>query len=152
MRAVAAIDMGDDLPRRGPTGPAGAFSIQVLVDADNVTGPRLNALLRALRDVPARIVAAGSRESLRAVSWPGVALLFPREGWQRADVALADAYTPTPGPLVIVSGDGDFSLLAARHPGPVLVHCHVDPAEDVVPMLLAGQTMDRMWPYSEVSP
>ena len=98
--------MGDDLPRRGPTGPAGALSIQVLVDADNVTGPRLNALLAALRDVPARIVAAGSRESLRAVSWPGGALLFPREGWQRADVALADAYTPTPGPLVIVSGDG----------------------------------------------
>jgi len=41
---------------------------------------------------------------------------------------------------------------ALHHPGPVLVHCHVDPAEDVVPMLLAGQTMDRMWPYSEVSP
>ena len=41
---------------------------------------------------------------------------------------------------------------ALHHPGPVLVHCHVDPAEDVVPMLLAGQTMDRMWPYSETSP
>jgi acetolactate synthase-1/2/3 large subunit len=32
-------------------------------------------------------------------------------------------------------------------PGPALVHCLIDPAEDVVPMLLAGQTMDRMWPY-----
>ena len=52
MRAVAAIDMEDELPRRGPSGPAGAFSIQVLVDADNVTGPRLNALLAALRGVP----------------------------------------------------------------------------------------------------
>ena len=31
-------------------------------------------------------------------------------------------------------------------PGPALVHCLVDPQEDVVPMLLAGQTMDRMWP------
>ena len=30
--------------------------------------------------------------------------------------------------------------------GPVLVHCVVDETEDVVPMLLAGQTMDRMWP------
>ena len=30
--------------------------------------------------------------------------------------------------------------------GPVLVHCVVDEEEDVVPMLLAGQTMDRMWP------
>jgi acetolactate synthase-1/2/3 large subunit len=31
--------------------------------------------------------------------------------------------------------------------GPALVHCLIDPEEDVVPMLLAGQTMDRMWPY-----
>jgi acetolactate synthase I/II/III large subunit len=32
-------------------------------------------------------------------------------------------------------------------PGAGLVHCHIDPAEDIVPMLLGGQTMDRMWPY-----
>ncbi len=38
-------------------------------------------------------------------------------------------------------------MLAER--GPALVHCLIDPAEDVVPMLLAGQTLDRMWPYSE---
>jgi acetolactate synthase I/II/III large subunit len=31
--------------------------------------------------------------------------------------------------------------------GPALVHCLIDPQENVVPMLLAGQTMDRMWPY-----
>lgn len=31
--------------------------------------------------------------------------------------------------------------------GPTLVHCVIDPEADVVPMLLAGQTMDRMWPY-----
>lgn len=36
---------------------------------------------------------------------------------------------------------------ALAEDGPVLVHCTVDPSEDVVPMLLAGQTMDRMWPY-----
>jgi acetolactate synthase-1/2/3 large subunit len=36
-------------------------------------------------------------------------------------------------------------MLAER--GPALVHCLIDPDEDVVPMLLAGQTMDRMWPY-----
>lgn len=29
--------------------------------------------------------------------------------------------------------------------GPALLHCLVDPAEDVSPMLLAGQTLDRMW-------
>jgi acetolactate synthase-1/2/3 large subunit len=32
-------------------------------------------------------------------------------------------------------------------PGPGLVHCRIDPQEDVVPMLLGGQTMDAMWPY-----
>lgn len=31
--------------------------------------------------------------------------------------------------------------------GPALVHCLVSPGEDVMPMLLAGQTMDKMWPY-----
>jgi len=31
---------------------------------------------------------------------------------------------------------------------PALIHCIVDETEDVVPMLLGGQTMDRMWPYA----
>ncbi len=31
--------------------------------------------------------------------------------------------------------------------GAGLVHCLVDPGEDIVPMLLGGQTMDHMWPY-----
>lgn len=31
--------------------------------------------------------------------------------------------------------------------GPALLHCIVDPETDVVPMMLTGQTMDRMWPY-----
>jgi acetolactate synthase-1/2/3 large subunit len=34
-------------------------------------------------------------------------------------------------------------------PGPALAHCLIDPSEDVVPMLLAGQSMDRMWPYAD---
>ena len=33
------------------------------------------------------------------------------------------------------------------HNGPALLHCNVDPSEDVIPMLLGGQTMDKMWPY-----
>ena len=33
------------------------------------------------------------------------------------------------------------------HKGPALLHCNVDPSEDVIPMLLGGQTMDKMWPY-----
>ena len=32
------------------------------------------------------------------------------------------------------------------HNGPALLHCNVDPSEDVIPMLLGGQTMDKMWP------
>ena len=36
---------------------------------------------------------------------------------------------------------------ALAYDGPVLMHCIVDPNEDVVPMLLANQTMDGMWPY-----
>ena len=31
--------------------------------------------------------------------------------------------------------------------GPCLVHCIVDETEDVIPMLLGGQPMSRMWPY-----
>jgi acetolactate synthase-1/2/3 large subunit len=29
--------------------------------------------------------------------------------------------------------------------GPALLHCLVDPGEDITPMLLAGQTLDKMW-------
>jgi len=34
---------------------------------------------------------------------------------------------------------------ALAAPGPALVHCIVDPGEDVSPMLLAGQTINAMW-------
>ena len=33
---------------------------------------------------------------------------------------------------------------AIKHDGPVLVHCMVDQNEDVLPMLLAGQTINKM--------
>ncbi len=36
---------------------------------------------------------------------------------------------------------------AFSHHGPVLVHCIVDEKEDISPILLAGQTLDLMWPY-----
>ena len=38
---------------------------------------------------------------------------------------------------------------ALAAPGAALVHCVVDPEEDIVPMLLAGQRLDRMWPLGE---
>lgn len=36
---------------------------------------------------------------------------------------------------------------ALSYEGPALVHCFVDYNEDVSPMLLPDQTMDKMWPY-----
>jgi acetolactate synthase-1/2/3 large subunit len=37
---------------------------------------------------------------------------------------------------------------ALAHNGPYLIDCIVDECEDVVPMLLGGQKMDKMWPYA----
>ena len=31
--------------------------------------------------------------------------------------------------------------------GPLLLHVHISPSLDIIPMLLAGDTMDKMWPY-----
>jgi hypothetical protein len=96
--------------------------LQVLVDADNVPPPRLQPLLDLLETVTdRRVVASGRRQALDAVTWPHDTTLLEHEGWQRADVALANAYRPDREPLVLVTGDGDFGLLAARHAGPVLV-------------------------------
>jgi len=97
--------------------------LQVLVDADNVAPGRLLPLLGLLpgdgRDV--RLVVSGRPTALARIRWPAYAEVVPAAGWQRADVVLAAAYRPGRGPLVVVSGDGDFGLLAARHDGPVLV-------------------------------
>jgi len=44
----------------------------------------------------------------------------------------------------------DVASIAAEaiaHEGPVLIHCLVDYNEDVSPMLLPGQPMNKMWPY-----
>ena len=96
--------------------------LQVLVDADNVAPPRLLPVLVLLEEMAnTRLVASGRPEALDAVDWPPQAQLLPSTGWQRADVALAQAYQPSTAPLLLVTGDGDFGLLAARHAGPVLV-------------------------------
>jgi hypothetical protein len=97
--------------------------LQVLVDADNVAPARLLPLIALL---PAdghevRLVVSGRDTALARVRWPPYAELVQATGWQRADVALAAAYRPDTAPLIVVSGDGDFALLAARHDGPVLV-------------------------------
>ncbi|MEI7815974.1 MAG: thiamine pyrophosphate-binding protein, partial [Desulfuromonadales bacterium] len=41
----------------------------------------------------------------------------------------------------------DVVRAALAYEGPVLVHCVIASEENVVPMLLAGQTLDKMWPY-----
>jgi hypothetical protein len=68
-----------------------------------------------------RVTASGRQAALDRLSWPAGTRLLEHEGWQRADVALAEAYSPDEHPLILVTGDGDFALLAARHPGDVLV-------------------------------
>jgi len=96
--------------------------LQVLVDADNVPAPRLRALVEALEGTSDRtFTVAGHADALGLLTWPADATIVEATGWQRADIVLAAAYVPAPGPLVIASGDGDFGLLAVRHPGPVLV-------------------------------
>lgn len=97
--------------------------LRVLIDADNVAPRRLQPVLDLLESVASvvALTASGRQAALDQIRWPEDAELLAHAGWQRADVALAAAYTPGYEPLILVSGDGDFALLAARHPGPVLV-------------------------------
>jgi hypothetical protein len=100
--------------------------VLVLVDADNLAAARLRLFVEALPEDGAdlEVVVAGSPGAVAAVSWPAYAEVLGITGWQRADVALVEAYEhrrDLEGPLVLVTGDGDFGLLAARHRGPVLV-------------------------------
>jgi hypothetical protein len=97
--------------------------LQVLVDADNVPAPRLQVLADALAPYvdALRIVVAGHGDVVHDVRWPVDPEVLVAAGWQSADLALAAAYSPSPGALVLASGDSDFVQLATRHPGPVLV-------------------------------
>lgn len=96
--------------------------LRVLVDADNVAPQRIEPVLELVVEVAGvRITASGRRQSLDRVEWPPGTQLLEQAGWQQADVALAAAYTPADEALLLITGDGDFALLADRHPGPVLV-------------------------------
>lgn len=67
--------------------------------------------------------------------------------WNPDFAAVARAYG-IPSWTVSRAEEAEPALAAMlAEPGPALVHCLIDSAEDVVPMLLAGQTLDRMWPY-----
>jgi hypothetical protein len=117
---------GSSAPTQHPTDAQVATLhavLQVLVDADNVSARRLQPVLALLDTVTdrVRLTASGRPKTLSALHWPGDTRLLPHTGWQRADVALAEAYSPGDEPLILVTGDGDFGLLAARHSGAVLV-------------------------------
>lgn len=96
--------------------------LRVLVDADNVVAQRIDPVLALLAELPSvRITASGRASALARVDWPPGTELLEHAGWQQADLALAAAYSPADEPLLLITGDGDFGLLATRHPGPVLV-------------------------------
>jgi hypothetical protein len=95
--------------------------LSVLIDADNVAPRRVQPVLDLLQDRPVLVVASGRAAALARLHLPAGTRLLPSSGWQRADVALAEAYRPSTEPMILISGDGDFGLLATRHPGPVLV-------------------------------
>lgn len=96
--------------------------LRVLIDADNVAPRRVQPVLELLAGEPhVRITASGRASALHGLDLPADAEILVHAGWQRADLALADAYEPSTDPLVLITGDGDFGLLSSRHPGPVLV-------------------------------
>lgn len=95
--------------------------LQVLVDADNLTPRRLDALLAALPLDEASVVVAGSRWALGQVRWPARGRVREVVGPEEADRFLADAYRPGREPLVLASGDKGFAALVRGHAGPVLV-------------------------------
>ncbi len=97
--------------------------LQVLIDADNVLPRRIRPVLDLLAELGTRIrlTVSGRQHALDQLAWPDGAELLAHAGWQQADLALAGAYSPSDDPLILISGDGDFGLLATRHPGPVLV-------------------------------
>jgi hypothetical protein len=96
--------------------------LQVLIDADNVAARRVQPVLELLGSLPdVEITASGRQTALDRLVLPERAEVLVHAGWQRADVALAEAYRPSTDALVLITGDGDFGLLASRHAGAVLV-------------------------------
>lgn len=95
--------------------------MQILIDADNLPAARLRALLRVLPKGEREVVVAGGPRAIAVVEWPRDARVIEVEGWQQADLVLVATYRNSTEPLVLASGDGDFTMLAAGHRGPVLI-------------------------------
>src|SRR5205814_3942946 len=79
---------------------------------------------------------------------------FQRQNW-KSHPSTGDKYNPDFAAIAeaygiagvtIDSRDGMVPKLRAalNRKGPVLIHCHVDPQEELLPMLLGGHTLDDM--------
>lgn len=120
------------------------------MDADNLSAPRLRAFLRAVPMAEVEMTVAGSPRAITDVEWPRRAHVHEIEGWQQADLYLVGAYRPGAEPLVLVTGDGDFGMVAATHGGPVLVisdrpASRLRSAATVVDPVLDGVDAVRRW-------
>ncbi|MEO8301625.1 MAG: thiamine pyrophosphate-binding protein [Rhizomicrobium sp.] len=80
---------------------------------------------------------------------------FQRQNW-KSHPSTGDKYNPDFAAIAqaygiaavsITSADGmaDKFRFALNCKGPVLIHCQVDPEEDLLPMLLGGHTLDDMF-------
>lgn len=67
------------------------------------------------------------------------------EKWNPDFAAIARAYGLQGETAADASALEPALARALASSGPALVHCIIDPAEDVSPMLLGGQTIDAMW-------
>jgi acetolactate synthase-1/2/3 large subunit len=79
---------------------------------------------------------------------------FQRQNW-KSHPATGDKYNPDFAAIALAYGILGVEIAtqeqlaaklesALKHKGPVLIHCHVDPEEDLLPMLLGGHTLDDM--------
>lgn len=79
---------------------------------------------------------------------------FQRQNW-KSHPSTGERYNPDFAAIAeaygiagvsIASGEGMRGKIrdALKRKGPVLIHCHVDPQEDLLPMLLGGHTLDDM--------
>jgi acetolactate synthase-1/2/3 large subunit len=79
---------------------------------------------------------------------------FQRQNW-KSHPSTGDKYNPDFAAIAQAYGIAGVSITsktsmtekliaALTQKGPVLIHCHVDPEEDLLPMLLGGHTLDDM--------
>ena len=97
---------------------------------------------RNRRDSPIRGDAASRRRRLSAAPGDHQSL---RARHRNPDfAAIAQAYGIASVSITSSEGMADKFRFALNCKGPVLVHCQVDPEEDLLPMLLGGHTLDDM--------